>query len=183
MWEKEEYERQDYLSWDAEKLKISNREDGYKKLEKIQGNVYISCPIANSLLYLIRLNEQLNVQCIGNVKRWIREDTYDKNMVEDCDIFILCLPNFDFKIKRPSLPPGCRKELDKAKKLGKKIYIAYEKVNNEYYDFYEYYEGDVLIGGLPGTNNYIFDNPKPQIKKPSKKLHTTPKKALPLLIR
>lgn len=95
---------------------------------KNQPNIYISCPMNVDYRHLEDV--VFAIEHHTHIKpNWWNRMTYVSNCVDECDIFVLILPNNKFNSEKVMLPIGCRKELELAEKLGKKVFIAYRSTH------------------------------------------------------
>jgi len=93
-----------------------------------------------------------NVKC----SKW-QGGSYNPNLLDNCDIFVFTTLNNKFKFYDEDLPSGVRKELRRAKELGKKIFLIY-KVSDGDINFYEisFNKQTGFVDGIPGTSSYIY---------------------------
>lgn len=119
--------------------------------------IYISCPVSinwNNFKKAIEKYTDLKLNY------WCRGD-YTASLLNNANLFVLVLPDFEWTYNTEFLPVGCRKELDYAIKSGKKLYILYKsRDGNNNYNIYEAEifntsGGKKLIQGIPGTSNSI----------------------------
>lgn len=115
---------------------------------------YISCPITVPIEVLYGFANKL-FQLGAGPSFWNREDPYRlQDVVDDCDGFVLVLPYNNFKMPVEELPIGCKRELDRALKAKRTIYLAYKNI-----DGYAIYQAVVnssdVFTGISGTQGEI----------------------------
>lgn len=102
---------------------------------------YISCPVNNSLDNLNLARKYFSSYYSGHatLEYWDRNEPfiYDNEWVSDCDIFIIMLPENKFSCEISSLPYGCKKEFHRAISLNKPVFIAYKRVTDGEFHFYQ----------------------------------------------
>lgn len=130
---------------------------------KIKGATYISCPLIVSQSVLDEVtNKLLENHESRDVKFWERGTVYNSDLVTNCEKFVLILPNNNFTFEYFKLTPGCKKELKKAIKLKKEVYIAYKRsLDGEFY----FYKVDIdklltesIVSGIQGSYDSIFSS-------------------------
>lgn len=94
----------------------------------MDNSAYISCPVSVEEKHLLDVSKFVEGAGFEPLY-WIRGTRYDEpfisKCIENCDAFILVPPKNQFISPIDSLPAGCNKELKKAIKAGRKIYLAY----------------------------------------------------------
>jgi len=137
---------------------------------------YISCPVSvdyENILYVEELIRQNDSD--AQVIYWERNSLYRDYWIEECDHFIIMLPDNKFECVVENLPSGVLRELRRAEKMKKSICMAYKNITYKKWNIYNTCRSMFSIGGLAGTPNRVFSNlPKvPQVE--SKKYPLTPK--------
>lgn len=92
---------------------------------------------------------------------WKRDHYYNKSWIDDCDAFVIMLPNGKWSYRIDELPVGCRREIKKAERLDKPIYLAYKPMSNSIPIFYNTRINDGYIIGLGGTSGDLYDEIEP----------------------
>lgn len=124
-------------------------EDG----KSIDGVTYLSCPVSVNVNYLYEVHNRLSFYSEEEVRVWKRTDSYNNEWVEECNNFVLILPDNAFIISFDRLPSGCKRELSRAIKLNKNIYIAYKRASDKTINFYnlninKFYNSDNVSGEI-----------------------------------
>lgn len=92
---------------------------------------------------------------------------YMGELVSNCEIFYICLPNNSFTmdfVALQKLSPGCYGELIHAMNLGKKIKIIYKTISD---NIYKEYNTKISYKSISGIRNSEIDNSKQSINVPS----------------
>lgn len=94
-----------------------------------------------------------NVTC----SKW-KGGSYNPNLLDNCDIFVFTTINNKFKFYMDDLPSGVKKELKRAIKLKKEIFLIY-KTSDERINFYkvDIDEESNYIQGIAGTSSYMYN--------------------------
>jgi hypothetical protein len=123
----------------------------------MNNKIYISCPQSiNWNIFLKSIEKYTDLKPYF----WTRH-TYDASSLNNADLFVLVLPDFDWSCNTEFLPAGCYKELNYAIDTSKKLHILYKsKDGNNNYNIYEAEifntsGGKKVIQGIPGTSNSI----------------------------
>ena len=112
---------------------------------------YLSLPIKNFKECIYKL---INRDLHKSFKVYDYSYPYTNNLVSDCKIFYICLPDNSFIMDFVTLAkrsPGCYKELMFAINLGKEIKIIYKtKLDNVYKE----YNTEISDKSISGINNF-----------------------------
>ena len=84
-----------------------------------------------------------------------KPNVYDTKWLDEADVVIFALPNNAFTATVASMPIGCRRELKRARLLGKKIYIVYQVASGDYH-FYKAEVKNGWINGISGSSSMIY---------------------------
>ena len=119
-------------------------------------SAYISCHIAMPWDTLMDVASVVECSFSKNVEPiyWDRESPYQENILPNSDCFIMISPGLKWSYYIQSLPPGCRKELKKAIKLGIPIYTVY-KTSSKAIRIYETHIEDNYVCGITGTSDSL----------------------------
>ena len=119
---------------------------------------YISCPITISYSTLVTYGKVLKNMGL-EVMYWNRVDFYETEYLQNCDIFLLILPNNAFNISKSNLPKGCKLEFDIARRLNKDMYLIYTPSFHQVEEYRTYQisisEFPEIIQGIRGTSNIL----------------------------
>lgn len=121
-----------------------------------QFSVYISCPISVPIGILKKFASiPKNISSNCRVSYWDRKETYHfSHTIENCDAFVMILPDNQWGRPIGILPPGCRKELDKAIAYHRPIYLGYiNSLGNP--TIYKADTNDNFIKGIKGTSGVL----------------------------
>lgn len=120
---------------------------------------YISCPISVDYSHLQNVYDEVSE--IGyDTEFWDRKERYNLQILKDCDVFVLLLPDNRFEIDFRHLPPGCQSELVEANTSNKEIFIGYKRNSDGKIAFYPFDEQaynhiTTVRGGIARTSNVL----------------------------
>lgn len=87
---------------------------------------YISCPLDENIVKVHEVGAKLNV--MGYSSWWHeRGEQYGTNKLMLSDMFVLISSGNQFDFTKEGMTSGCKKELELAADLHKKLYLAYWK--------------------------------------------------------
>lgn len=125
-----------------------------QKVKKLKA--HISCPIAIPSSTLIKYANAMKLMGM-EVSYWDRSSNYSDRSLRDCDVFLLMAPNNGFKLSFSSLPPGCQKELNQAKSLGKPLFLLYTPSSSltQEVKAYQLSTDGRILEGVPGSTGLL----------------------------
>lgn len=104
---------------------------------------YISCPVTVDRATLDTYRDLLNEMGAEPIS-WSKGTPYThQDDVDECDGFVLVLPDNRFRISLEELPMGCKRELTRAIKAKRKLYLAYSDLSGA-----AIYQANIMNYGL-----------------------------------
>lgn len=121
-------------------------------------SIYVSCPISipeKDLQRILNRLERLEFKDT-TIKHWVRNTMYYTEDLTHANAVVIVLPALKW-LNSSDLPTGIERELDKAVKMKKPIFLAYENMHRDI-NFYETVisvnsKGKLSIKGIEGTSH------------------------------